>query len=943
VPYAPRPASASAAVALALALVAPAAARAAFTPEQQACVNAFNKQFAKTVKAFGKDYAKCAKDRAKSTDDNDKLEGLTVPACFAADRKGKQLAANTKAAEEFAAACAGGNNPGVAVTSPTTAGAAATQKEQGVFTVLYGADVDTAVVREVDAVAASKCQQSVTKVVLKCQDTRLNEFVKCKKNEMKNRNATTAEQISTCMNTAWVVDERQKVAKKCHLDAGGDVDGIRKEIQEDCVAMAVDLSDAFPGCATDDATALHACLDERVACATCRALRDVDALAGSSLDCDVIDNGAPDDSCSPLATDTVDIPSTAEPPNTPGTAGVVVTNPNLITQFGGAGFDLNNARYTRWRARGPAQTPDAILVVVAGFGGDANNFKILAENLIPRVLADHGLVLEVWGFQRRSNQLEDRAGVLIAQSLADPLVALDWYYGAELTLALHPALVAGPNRRAFFYNSSSDVPFLANWTSQVHGLDIDAVIQAAHAAVANDNVFLGGHSAGTGFVARYASTDFDLTGGGPADPGYAKIRGLVLWEGGGGTTATPPLSADSLDRIEAKFDGGLFGAVRDNAARCVDGVTPCTIATEAAACVGQTPPKCTLPEPAYAALPGLSPRVTASSEPGAVQGATDPDTGKVILQVDQGSPGNNAIAKVPDLALLGLILPPSTVEGAFGGFLDDDGIAAGFSPAISTSIGAPGSLMLGLQTWRDVIQGGFPASVLPNNGPPPTTLPGTRWGQEKEVVRVDRFRTTFLSGGSNAADWYYGTSGLNVTSAPGVCAVGTCDTVGSLTCTAGPLVGNACATNEQCGQCTAGNVGAFCDAASDCAQAISLDSTALSVGRGRRDIVNLTQAPNVDIPVICFGGTNGLTPVPGLYTAFGQSIGLCTAPSCDGTPRVVDAALPNPAFPTFGGVNGGFEVHMSEGFAHNDVTTAEDGPDNHVIGPLGDFIARNVQ
>jgi hypothetical protein len=126
-------------------------------------------------------------------------------------------------------------------------------------------------------------------------------------------------------------------------------------------------------------------------------------------------------------------------------------------------------------------------------------------------------------------------------------------------------------------------------------------------------------------------------------------------------------------------------------------------------------------------------------------------------------------------------------------------------------------------------------------------------------------------------------------------------------------------------------------------QEIGLDSTALSVGRLRRDIENLTQAANIDVPVIAFGGSNGLTPVPGAFVAFASSIGTCTAPSCDGTPRVVDAALPNPAFPTLGGVEGGFEVHISEGFAHVDVVTAEAGPDNQVYGPLVDFLVRNVQ
>jgi hypothetical protein len=127
----------------------------------------------------------------------------------------------------------------------------------------------------------------------------------------------------------------------------------------------------------------------------------------------------------------------------------------------------------------------------------------------------------------------------------------------------------------------------------------------------------------------------------------------------------------------------------------------------------------------------------------------------------------------------------------------------------------------------------------------------------------------------------------------------------------------------------------------------SLDSSALSLdpplGRGRRDIENLTQAANIDVPVICFGGSNGLTTVPGAWVPFASSIGVCTASTCDGsTPRVVAADQPNPAFPTFGGAAGGFEAYISEGYAHVDVVVAEDVEGNQVIGPLAAFLARNT-
>jgi hypothetical protein len=613
-----------------------------------------------------------------------------------------------------------------------------------------------------------------------------------------------------------------------------------------------------------------------------------------------------------FAEETVDLPSAADPAHTPGTSGVVVTNPKLLTQFGGGSFSLNNARYTRHHLAAATGSPDAILSLVPGFEGGAGTFRILAQNLIARS-HDEGFTLEVWAYDRRSNQLEDLAGADIAEHYASAEIALDWFFGGELGLSLHP-LLSGPNRRAVFYDAQADVPFIAQWTPLVFSRDIDVIVTAARAAATNQNVFLGGHSAGTGFTARYAATDFNFTGVGPADPGYAKLRGLVLLEGGGGSTGNA-LSNDTLDRIEAKFDGGLYGAVRDNAARCVDGTTPCTLATEAADCVGQLPPVCTPPTTSYAVSPLLNARILTAGEVSAIQSIADPDQGENVLRVDQGAAGNNAIAVVPDLGLLG-VLPHATAYGSLGSFLDDDGLVAPAAPFVATSMGGLGiPNQFNVRTWNDITEG-VNASLIPNNGPPPTTLPGGVWGQEREVTRTDRLVKNFYVGATNFTDTYYPSSGLSVTSVTGVCTAGTC---------------------------TAGNVGASCTTAAQCSQAINLDSSALSIGRNRRDIENLTQAAAIDIPVIAFGGTNGLVPVAGGYTPFGTSIGVCTAPSCDGTPRVVDAGVPNPAFPTFGGVNGGFEVVMAEGFAHVDVVTAEDTVVNPVTPALVAFLKRNVQ
>ena len=611
---------------------------------------------------------------------------------------------------------------------------------------------------------------------------------------------------------------------------------------------------------------------------------------------------------------TIDIASPAEPADTPGSPGVVVGNAKLLTQFG-AEADLNFARYTRFHFDDAGDRPDAILILVPGFEGGANTFKILAENLLHRARRDAQLIVEVWAYDRRSNQLEDTAGLDVAEQLADGQVALDWLYGGELGLALDPAL-ATLGRRAVFYNTQDDVPFMANWTGLTFSRDIGAIAFAACAAARHANVFLGGHSAGTGFTARYAATNLNVTGEGNPQPGFATLRGLVLLEGPGGSTGGSPLTDDSLDRIIARADGGLFGAVRDNAPRCVDGSTPCTVATEAADCAGQTPAKCTPPTTAYSVVAGLlNPRILASVEVVGIQGINDPNTGEALLSVPQGAADNTAIKKVPDLATLS-VLPIGTVESGIGSFLDDDGFVSQFASFVATSLGEPGPVVDGLATWHAIDDGPLSAAALADNGPAPTTLPAHVWGREVEPTSFDRMMPTFYAGGSNFTDWYYPSSGLSTTTAPGLCSGG---------------------------HCAAGNVGADCTGDAQCSQSINLDSRALSVGRSRPDIENLVFAPAIDIPVIAFGGSNGLTPVPASYLPFAQSIGPCSAPSCDGTPRVVNASQPNEAFPTFGGATGGFEVYISEGYSHVDIVAAEDDGTNHVVGPLAAFLARNVE
>ncbi len=566
-----------------------------------------------------------------------------------------------------------------------------------------------------------------------------------------------------------------------------------------------------------------------------------------------------------ISTTTVQSPAKAA--QTPGTAGVVVSNPKIITQLG-SNADLNQARYTRYAlADQDNQKPDAILVAIPGTLGSAHNYFRLAENLMAKAKAA-GMVVEVWGFDRRSTLLEDTAGLEIAEKERDAKIALDFLYGGELDLNLNPKL----NRRAEFYEQS-DVPFMVNWTPQVHSQDINVVVELARKAARNGNVFLAGHSAGAGFVGRYAATDFNFSGMGAEEPGYAKLRGLVLLEGSGGAlTATP--SDAQLNAVEVAADGGLYAAAQ--AGRISS----------------------------YISVPGLSPRLVASTEVLGMQMVFEDTINGTqnLLQQGFGADRNGKTNSVYQ-QVTGLIdrPVPVTAGAAVGTFQDDDNV---LTPAfIQLSMGTLGNANAsGIFEWLDNDQP-LPSAVFANNGPAPTMLSNQSliWGVEAEPVNLKRIAPSFFVGGTNYSDWYYPSTGL--------------------------LIANNAAAGGA-------NLG--------------LDTSKLSLpvsqgGRGRSDIVNQTQARKINVPVIGFGGTNGLTPVPGLWRSFANAIAPCVATTCNGTPRMLSGAADLSAFPTYGGPEGGFEVYMSEGYAHNDVLAADDDASNNVVSPLFAFIKRNAQ
>jgi pimeloyl-ACP methyl ester carboxylesterase len=166
--------------------------------------------------------------------------------------------------------------------------------------------------------------------------------------------------------------------------------------------------------------------------------------------------------------------------------------------------EYNKAIYLRYFAS--SQKPRAVLVLMPGFLGGAQNFDRLA-----RTLVSSDPSLEVWAVDRRSNALEDHSRLLEAYQKRDPMVS--WRYMIR---------DAGePN--GFQARTPKELAFMGYWGLKVHLEDLRAVVLKAREAA--PKVFLGGHSLGASLVGLYAGWDFAGT------PGYKDLAGVVMIDG----------------------------------------------------------------------------------------------------------------------------------------------------------------------------------------------------------------------------------------------------------------------------------------------------------------------------------------------------------------------------------------------------------------------------
>jgi len=175
--------------------------------------------------------------------------------------------------------------------------------------------------------------------------------------------------------------------------------------------------------------------------------------------------------------------------------------------------------YLRFRdSAGPtdATRADRILVAQPGVLEGAGAFDSVARNTVAAA-AKQGQHIEFWALDRRSNCLEDHAGIGAALAAGDPAIAVDYYYRGKV--------IGGHAFGGYLTNGQ------VGWLATV-GLEQTVrdeynllVHELPSQQLRKQRVLCGGHSLGGVLTGFFAEWDFDGDHGTTADAGYNQCAG----------------------------------------------------------------------------------------------------------------------------------------------------------------------------------------------------------------------------------------------------------------------------------------------------------------------------------------------------------------------------------------------------------------------------------
>lgn len=244
------------------------------------CVDKTNRAVTKLAGSFGKEALRCVKDASRG-------RVADVGTCLLAPkpRVQKQEARLTATRDKK---CAPADLPTFAFVDDADAVArAARDRALALVPTLYGDPPDAAVAEKASSPLGARCQQEVHERAEKLFDTLLREYVKAKKQALRDTNARPA--VRSGAELAGVLQSVSSSSAK--------VEKAARQLAEKPLrkCAGADFTALFPGdCAAADLASVLECATRRVACESCLLLNDADGLA---IECDLVDDGLSNASC----------------------------------------------------------------------------------------------------------------------------------------------------------------------------------------------------------------------------------------------------------------------------------------------------------------------------------------------------------------------------------------------------------------------------------------------------------------------------------------------------------------------------------------------------------------------------------------------------------------------------------------------------------------------
>lgn len=176
-------------------------------------------------------------------------------------------------------------------------------------------------------------------------------------------------------------------------------------------------------------------------------------------------------------------------------------------------IDLNRSRIIRVYNKTNTE-PQEIIILIPGLNGGGSTMVPLAKGIVRRL---HGA--EVWIWERRANQLEDRRVIVKALTEKDPSILTALFKKDQFQLK--------DSKNAFYLPTAEDISFVGYWGVNVNIWDLYFIVNAARKKT--KKVILGGFSLGVLYAGVFLSNEFKDEN--KSIPGYTLVDKVVFFDG----------------------------------------------------------------------------------------------------------------------------------------------------------------------------------------------------------------------------------------------------------------------------------------------------------------------------------------------------------------------------------------------------------------------------